>query len=229
MQRMRLFLTLGLILFLFSCKKNNDDTNGSNVQVINACVSSGSIDVMTASFPLAQNVAYGTASGYQNVPSGSSLNASVNITGSATVWASGLINLVEDKSYTMVASDNVTTMQVGIVEDDLTAPASGQSKLRFLHLSRNAPPVNIEVGGVTLFTQRSYNDYLANSGLASFTGYTVPSGAPVNVSVYVYGVGALLYTLPSAGLQVGRIYTLALIGEPGGSGNASLRCVLLNN
>lgn len=228
MKKFRIIPLLASLIF-FSCKKNSDDSNRSNVQVINASVNSGAIDVMTPGYPLAQNVAYGLSSGYNNVPSGMNLNATVNLTGNPTVWASGGINLSDGQSYTLLASDYVSSMKVGIVLDDLAAPPAGQSKLRFFHLSKNAPTVDIRIGATTVFSQRFFNDYLNNSGLAGFANLTVPGGAPVDVSVYVYGAGGLLYTLPAITFQTGKIYTLALIGELGAPGNAALRCVLYNN
>lgn len=228
MKKFRLIPLLALVM-LFSCKKDSDDNNRSNVQVINASVNSGAIDVMTPAYPLAQNVAYGLSSGYQNVPSGSNLNATVNITGNPTVWASGGINLTSGQNYTIIASDYVNAMKVGILLDDLAPPPAGQSKVRFFHLSKTTPPVDIQVGSTTVFSQRSFNDYLNNSLFGNFTNLTVPGGVPVNVSAYVYGAGGLLYTLPSVTFQPGKIYTLVLIGELGGSGNTGLRFELYYN
>jgi hypothetical protein len=228
MKNFRLIALLAVVM-LFSCKKNSDDNDRSNVQVINASVNSGAIDVMTPTYPLAQNVAYGFSSGYQNVPSGMNLNATVNITGNPTVWASGGINLTSGQNYTIIASDYVNAMKVGILLDDLTPPPAGQSKIRFFHLSKTTPPVDIQIGSTTVFTQRSFNDYLSNSQLGNFTNLTVPGGVPVNISAYVYGAGGLLYTLPSVTFQPGKIYTLVLIGELGGTGNSDLRCVLVYN
>ncbi|SHK28695.1 DUF4397 domain-containing protein [Hymenobacter psychrotolerans] len=85
---------------------------------------------------------YGQSSGYLNVNAGTptlKINNSANQTA-----ASQTITVAKDQSYSAFAyAPTATTVGLLQVTDDLAAPASGQAKVRVVHLAQGAPAVKL--------------------------------------------------------------------------------------
>ena len=80
--------------------------------------------------------------GYLEVDAGTR-NVKVNVTGTSTTVIEGNLDLMKDKAYSVFAINTVANLSPLVLEDNLTTPAEGNAHVRFIHLSPNAPSVDI--------------------------------------------------------------------------------------
>lgn len=102
-----------------------------------------------------------------------------------------------------------------MVEDDLTPPASGMAKVRFLNAGGgecwdNTCELSFQVGGNDLGTGIWGGD-LFGDGLTSFTDFSELSPGTINVDVY--DGDAALYFSGSVDVAAGGIYTVVFFGN----------------
>ena len=128
----------------------------------------------------------------------------------------------KDKNYSVFAIDSVSKISALVVADDLTTPASGKAHVRFIHLSPNAPAVDVALtGGGVVFGNKSFKDY---------TAFTPLDAGTYNLEVRVAGTATVALPLPGIALQAGKIYTVFAKGFLGGSGAQALGAeIIVNN
>ena len=126
------------------------------------------------------------------------------------------LNLFFNTDYTVVAVDTVANIRPIVLEDDNTPVSVVKSRVRFVHASPDAPPVDIKVaGGPYLFRNVSFTE----AG-----GYiTVPSGI-YDLEVRVAGTDVVALEIPAVLLEGGTTYTAFAVGFV--SGSPSLEAVL---
>ena len=122
----------------------------------------------------------------------------------------------------MFAVNNVTSIEAIVLEDDLTAPASGKAHVRFIHLSPNAPAVDITLTDGTVV----FGDYIFKEASA----FTPLNAATYNLQVRLAGTSTVVLELPNIALTTGKIYTVFAKGLVGGTGTQALGAkIIVNN
>ena len=118
--------------------------------------------------------------------------------------------------------DSVSKISALVLTDDLTAPASGKAHVRFVHLSPNAPAVDIAVtGGAVVFPNNSFKGSTAFAPLDAGT---------YDLEVRVAGTNTVALPLPGIVLEAGKIYTVFAKGFLGGTGAEALGAqIIVNN
>jgi len=209
------FLTLlaGLAaLTLTACSDDEENPIGSNptssVMIVHASPDAPAVDVLVDNSPALSGLSFPTNTGYVNLPSGQR-NVKVNATNTTTTVINENLVLDANKTYTVFAVDSVNKIDVVVLEDNLAAPASGKAHVRFVHLSPNAPAVDVAVtGGPVLFPNVSFK------GSIDFT--PVDAGS-YNLEVRVANTGTVVLPLPNITLQNGKIYTVFAKGFVNGA------------
>jgi hypothetical protein len=216
------FATACLMLssvFVMSCKK---DPTYAKVLVAHASPNAPGVDLLIDDEK--QNSAalsFPNNTGYLEVESGSR-NIKVNVSGSETTVIEADLDLEADKNYTIFAVDSVSKISALVLTDDLTAPASGKAHVRFVHLSPNAPAVDIAVtGGAVVFPNNSFKGSTAFAPLDAGT---------YDLEVRVAGTNTVALPLPGIVLEAGKIYTVFAKGFLGGTGAEALGAqIIVNN
>jgi hypothetical protein len=218
------FSVLALAFAFSGCSKNNNGpSNVASVMFVNGCVlaTNINIEVKNVAQPNASNIAFFGTSGYQNVTAGSGILISYYLSNPVTLLSSQTVNLTAGTHYSVFAGNGlVTTPSFLLTTDDLTAPATGYAKIRFVNLSSDSLNETATVGdstfavGVTSTTTSGFYQMLAGS-------YAVKAGDPLHISSVV--------TTPSTLLAAGKIYTVILTGSESGSGTAGLTLTFINN
>lgn len=203
-----LFLLIIITLAaLSSCKKDNDDQiNGqASIMVTNAAEGSAAQDLMLDNATVSgSTVAYAHSSNYLNVKSGNHQAKFVN-SGSATANATFNLSLQSGQHYSIYYTGDASTSSSSyfVTQDDLSAPASGKAKVRFVHLS-SAAASTIDLGiatGNKIITGLAYRTASAY--------YTVDA----NTTFLLYASGSVTASLniPTT-VQAGKIYTIYVSG-----------------
>lgn len=193
----------------------------ANVLVVHASPDAPGVDLLVDNTVAGSNLTFPNNTGYLSVNAGTR-NVKVNVTGTSTTVIQANLNLMENKNYSVFAVNQVSAIEPLVLEDDLTAPASGKAHVRFIHLSPNAPAVNITLtDGTILFGN------VAFKGSINFT--------PINAGTYNLQVRdaatnqTVVLELPNVTVQAGKIYTVFAKGLLGGTGIQELGAQIIVN
>ena len=200
------------LLFFSGC---GGSSSYSYVKFIHASAGAPNVDVQIGSAFAAQNAAFGTgASTYSKVPAGTNEKIQVFSAGKDTTAAlSASQTLAKNQYYTIIALNTLTKLQAAVENDDLTPPTSGNCKVRVVHASTLAGPVDVYVTapGVSITDpKKPVTPILSAFTFGTVTKYLqVPAGS-YEVRVTVAGdPSAVAIDTGAAGvpLTAGDIYT----------------------
>lgn len=217
-----LLLAAGLLV---GCKDNDNPAEPSQpalsyVMVVHASPDAPGVDVIVDGAQALTNVTFPQSSSYLPVNSGIR-NVSVNVTGTSTEVFGAPLPVAANTYYSVFATDSVSNLTPLVLVDTLTAPASGKAHVRFIHLSPNAPAVDVAVtGGPVIFADYAFGE---NSS------FTPVDAGTYNLEVRVAGTGNVVLPLPGIALQPGKIYTVWASGFAGGTGTQALSAQIIDN
>jgi uncharacterized protein DUF4397 len=224
-----------MVMFMNSCKKDDDDgpVEPANYSVIHASTGSLAVelyldDVKASASP----IAFGTASAYTSIAP-KQYNVKLAAVNTINPVAETSVNMNEGRFYSIFAYDTLLNNKVKVftTEDDLSAPASGKAKIRFIHLSPNTQvnkvAVDIAANGTVIFPNRTYADVVTDGSKANFA--TVDAGT-YTVDVRLAGSTTVtLLSVPGVVVEAGKIYTIVAKGILGRGGSNELAAQLIVN
>lgn len=161
------------------------------------------------------------STGYLTVNAGTR-NIKVNAAGTSTSVINADVPFVAGKNYSIFAIDSLSNISAIVVEDDLTAPAAGKAHVRFIHLSPNAPAVDVALTGGSVV----WGNYEFQEG----STFAPLDAGTYNLEVRLAGTSTVVLPLPNITLTDGKIYTVYAKGFVGGAGNQALGAqIIINN
>ena len=222
-------LLIGTISVGFTACSDDEETSTptptnttAKVQVTHASPDAPGVDL------LVDNTKVNTAAleflgstAYLSVNAGSR-NIKVNAAGTSTSVINADVPFVAGKNYSLFAVDSLKKISAVLVEDDLTAPAAGKAHVRFIHLSPNAPAVDVALAGGSVV----WGDYSFKEGSA----FAPLDAGTYNLEVRLAGTTTVVLPLPNITLTAGKIYTVFAKGFVGGTGAQALGAqIIVNN
>lgn len=148
-------------------------------------------------------------------------NIKVNATGTMTSVIDTSAVFDADMNYTVFAADIVANIVAVVIEDDLTAPASGKAHVRFVHLSPNAPTVDITLDdGTVVFDNTAFKGY---------TPFTPLDAGTYPLEVRDETATTTVLSLGNVTFEDGMIYTVFARGLAGGTGDQALGATIIVN
>ncbi|HQF27927.1 MAG TPA: DUF4397 domain-containing protein [Bacteroidia bacterium] len=223
-----LALAAAVIMTSFSsCKDDDDDTatpttGTAKMMVVHASPDAPGVDLYVAGSKVNTDpVEFLDATGYLSVTEGTR-NVKVNVAGTSTTVINADLPFTKNVNYTLFAVDSVSKLSTVRLTDDLTAPAAGKAHVRFVHLSPNAPAVDVAVtGGAVVFANKSFKQA---------TDFTPLDAGTYNLEVRVAGTSTVALDLDPITLTAGKIYTVYAGGFLGGVGSQALSAnIIVNN
>jgi hypothetical protein len=223
-----LFALLVLSLFttvtFTACDDDDENASTAQVQVVHASPDAPGVDVLVDNNKVNSSaLVYPNNTAYLDVEAGKR-NLKVNATGTATSVINGDVTFEADKNYSVFAINRLASIEPLILTDDLTAPAAGKAHVRFVHLSPDAPAVDITTNtGAVVFGNRAFK---------SATAFTPLDAATYNLQVRVAGTTTVALELPNIQLQAGKIYTVfarGFLAPPAGNTNTLGAQIIVNN
>jgi hypothetical protein len=184
--------SLSLLTILIAC-----GSGSARIRLINADPSQSGLDLLIDGKTVASAVAYGSASGYSSVSSGSR---------HLQVEASGTSNAISDQTISLSsASDNsvlFTNSGAMILSDNNSAPSSGNVSLRVINAASSLGTADVYVvaTGTNLATVSP-----------TFSSLTFPSASAY--TTVAAGSYQIIFTLP--GQKFGRITSSSLVFSSG--------------
>ncbi len=222
----------------FAACDDDDDVMGpgdgmAELRVVHASPDAPAVDVYVnqSGTPLVEDLAYGEATLYVEVPSGA-YTVQVRPAGasasSSPAYQSGTIALADGDVLTAVAAGLLGSDApddqfriLGLFED-FGSPAAGNARVRVVHASPDAPAIDIDVG-------RNGSVEIADLGRFEDTGAAgvdLPAGTPIAIGINAAGgAEATSFTVP--GLAAGAEYFVIATGLLGSLPAADDAFVLL--
>ncbi|QSS98371.1 DUF4397 domain-containing protein [Pontibacillus sp. ALD_SL1] len=180
--------------------------NMSYIRVFHASPNAPNVDVYVNGQQLLQNVAFKQVSQYVPVMAGD-YRIKITPTGKSEAVLTKDIRVEPGQAYTVAAAGNVEELTLVPYVDDMT-PAQGKAKARFIHLSPDAPRVDIAVkGGEVLFP---------NVGFKEATNYVTLPPTQVDLEVRPAGSKQVVLTVPGVMLEADGIYNAVAVGYANG-------------
>lgn len=171
------------------------------LRVKHASPDAPAVDVLVNGTKALGDVPFPVSSEYLPLLNGA-VNLKVNVAGTTTTVLNADLPLAAQKAYSVFAVDLVSRLTPLVVEDDLAAPAAGKAKLRAIHMSPDAPEVDVWVNGAKVLSAVPFK--------AASPYLEVPAGA-TDVKIAVAGTTTVVLSANPT-LKAGEIYTAAAIG-----------------
>lgn len=190
----------------------------SKIRVLHAVPNAPAVDVYANDNLIVKNLAYKEISPYIPVPSGN-YNIKVYPTGETTnPVIESSVYIPENSIYTIAAIGELPDISLYPIQEPTSTNKTGMSCVRFIHLSPNAPPVDIKLSDGTIV--------FSNVPFKSIASYTcVPSGT-YTFRVNPAGTDNVVLTVPNVKLNPNTFYTIYAIGLVGETPN--LEALLVN-
>ncbi len=192
----------------------------SNVMVVHASPNAPGVDLLVDNLVLNSSaLEFPSNTGYLGTGAGDR-NIRVNVSGTETTVIEADLNLDADMNYSIFAIDEISEIAPLVIMDDLTAPSPGMAHVRFIHLSPDAPAVDITLtDGTIVFGNYAFGEY---------SMYTPVGAGTYDFQVRLQGSETVVLDLPGIELMSGKIYTVFAKGYAGG-GEPSLGAEIIVN
>lgn len=190
----------------------------ARVRVIHASPDAPNVDVYVNGNRILQDVPYKQVSNYMSLPAGR-YQVDVYPTGDmVSTVISRKVDVEPGKSYILVAGGTLDKIRLLTFENQPQVP-SGETKVRFIHLSPDAPAVDIAVPkGDVVFPNVSFRQATNYLGLSPMT---------VDLEARVAGTKNVALSLPKLQLLPNTTYSILAIGLV--SGEPELEALVISD
>lgn len=177
------------------------------VRVIHTVPDAPNVDIYANDKLIVSNLAFGEYTDYLPVPEG---NYKISLYVAGTKDAPVLTDMLTvDKNsiLTVAAVGNLSDIEFRSISDADQVKKTGKAMIRFLHLSPNAPPVDITLpDGTVVFS---------NIPFKHITSYIDVMPMNYTLQVRVAGTDDVVLTVPNVNLDADKYYTVYAIGLVG--------------
>ena len=210
------FRLLGLALLatvsLAAC--DDDDDAEARLRAVHLSPDAPAVDVLVNGDRVLSNVAYTGASDYLTVDAGSN-RVQVNAAGTSTSVIDATLDLDEDGDYTVIATDFLADITPIVLEDDNSAPSSGNIKVRIVHGAPSAPAVDVYITapGADINTA---TPALEDVPFQAFSDYIEAPAGSYQIRVTPAGTKTVVIDSGTVPLAAGQIRTVVARDATGG-------------
>ena len=179
--------------------------NSSLVRVFPAAPQAPNVDVYVNDQMVFSNLAFGDFTRYVYLDEGE-YNVSVYLAGQKDrPVINQMVDVPSQQIFTIAATGNLDNLGLLVIPDKVSkSPSQNYSSVRVIHLSPNAPGVDILVDGDTLFEDISFGEG---------TDYVDLNPGTYNVNVVLNTDKSVVLPLKVT-LNPDKIYTIYIIGNP---------------
>lgn len=179
--------------------------NSSLVRVFHAAPQALNVDVYVNDQMVFSNLAFGDFTRYVYLDEGE-YNVSVYLAGQKDrPVINQMVDVPSQQIFTIAATGNLDNLGLLVIPDKVSkSPSQNYSSVRVIHLSPNAPGVDILVDGDTLFEDISFGEG---------TDYVDLNPGTYNVNVVLNTDKSVVLPLKVT-LNPDKIYTIYIIGNP---------------
>lgn len=193
--------------------------SAANVRVVHASPDAPAVDVTANGGVIIPGLAFRQASSYLAIPEGN-YTVGVNAAGTANQVFSTPLGVPATGDITVAAIGTLTsspsTFTVLPLIDDNSLIAD-RARIRFVHLSPNAPAVDITTAaGDILFGDVTFTEN---------AGYIAVPGGIYDLQVRLAGTSTVVLNVPGLSVNNNTVYSVFAMGLVGGTGDQALQAV----
>ena len=199
-----LLTALALTLGLSSCMKDdfeNTPISISGLSLVHASPTTEKLDVFIDNTRATEDFGFGAKIDYLRAYSG---DRTITVTkkGLTTRLTSDVVKLLPDSAYTVFVVDKFEAIDLLTLRDDLTKPATGKAKIRFVNLSPDGGALNLAINGVA-------TDLVDNKAFKEFSSFLLVDAAEsVTFNIKNKATGTVEATISAVKIEDGKIYTI---------------------
>ena len=179
----------------------------ARLRVLHASPDAPAVDVYADGTKVLSDVPFGTISDYLSVPAG---DHQVQVFAAGTTTGAVIdatLTLDAGTSYTVAATNALASIEAQVFVDD-PSPVSDMAQLRAVHLSADAPAVDVAPRG-----SAADGAVVTNLEYPNATGYlSLPAGS-YDLDVRLTGTTTVALELPTLDLAAGTSYSAFVIGS----------------
>lgn len=198
-------------------KYTNNELLLGYVRIIHTVPDAPNVDIYANDKLIIEDLAYGNETDYLSIPEGT-YKISLYVTGTKnSPVLANMLTVNKNDILTVAAVGMLSDIGLLAISDANEAKKPGKAMVRFLHLSPNAPAVDITLpDGTVIFSNISFKHR---------TPYI--DVAPMNYTLQVRAAGTsnVVLTVPNVNLKADKYYTVYAIGLLGD--NPELEALLL--
>lgn len=200
-------------------RQNQQSQSGAGkVRFVHASIDAPNVDIYIDGVRILQDFSFKEASNYLSLPAG---RHQVDIYPAGNMVSTVLsrkINIVHGKQYTLIPTGYVKNIKWLALEDDPRVPR-GETKVRFIHLSPDAPAVDIAV--------KDRDVIFPNISFRKHTNYLAISPMTVDFEARITGSSNVALPIPQVQLQPNKVYSILIVGSA--SSKPELEALILKN
>lgn len=187
-------------LLIAACGGSNN-SQIAQLRVLHASPDAPSVDVYVDSVKVLSNVPYPTLSSYLPLSAGTH-QIKVNAAGTNTTVINVSPTLAANTAYTAIAANFLANIEALLATDETTPPPTGSARLRVIHASPDAGPVDILANGQVV---------LSNVPFGTISNYLTLPGGTYAIQVNVAGTTTTAIAA-TVSLTAGTNYSAVAIG-----------------
>lgn len=202
---------------LTSCSKEEK----ANLLVVHASPDAPGVDLLIDNAVVnSAALTFPKNTGYLEIEAGTR-NIKVNAAGTSTTVINADVDFTKDMNYSLFACNVLAQIEAVLFSDDLSTPSAGKAHVRFIHMSADAPAVDIaEDDGDVIFS---------NIAFKQGTAFTPLNAGTYDLEVRVAGTGIVALDLDPITLEDGKIYTVIAKGLLAGTADQALGAEIIVN
>ena len=185
------------------------DAGTAKVRVLHASPDAPAVDVYADGAAVLTNVPFGVISDYLEVPAGDH-HIQVFAAGADAMADTAVIDatltFAADTMTTVAATNSVASIEAQVIADD-PAPKAGKVQVRVVHLSADAPAVDIAPDG------KKQKAIIADLAYPSSTGYLTIKPGDLDLEIRAAGTKTAAFDIDALDLAGGTSYTVFAIGS----------------
>lgn len=174
------------------------------VRFVHASFNAPNVDVYINGVRVLKDFAYKDVSNYLAIPAGKHQIDVYPAGNTVSTVLSRKIIVEQGKVYSFFITGDVKNVKWLALEDDFRIPR-GETKVRFVHLSHDAPPVDIAVNNRDVL--------FPNLAFRKNTDYLVLSPMTVDLEARIAGTNDIALSIPQVQLMPNKVYSILIVGS----------------
>jgi hypothetical protein len=190
-----------------SSSNSQRESSMGYVRIIHTVPDAPNVDVYADDNLILNNLGYGDHTDYLSIPAGT-YKISLYVTGTKdSPVLSNMLTVNNNTALTVAAVGTLSDIGLLAITDANETRRPGNAMIRFLHLSPNAPAVDITLpDGTVIFSNVSFKQ---------ITPYINVDPMNYTLQVRVAGTSNVVLTVPDVNLAANKYYTVYAIGLAG--------------
>ncbi|WP_436372517.1 DUF4397 domain-containing protein [Cytobacillus sp. BC1816] len=176
----------------------------AKVRIFHGSPEAGLVDIYVNGTGILKNFHYKEASGYASLPAGKHQIDIYRAGNRASTLLSRKFIIAAGKSYTIAAAGIALKLKLVVLEGRHEVPA-GATKVRFAHLSADAPAVDIAV--------KNRDVVFSNIAFRQASKYMALTPMTVDLEARIAGTPHVALSIPRMQFQADQAYTLMAVGS----------------